>query len=695
MCRRFGVAFLLIVLGTIARAQNPHDEGIQAGRNAQPIIKGFINPGSATAVLPPGYYNANPPQTSLYRSTNLSGFTAAQIAYCGTPIAANDVTCQAIRTALASAATPRPAVLATDPAVTAANAVASNPAGQGVSLSGIYSACTTQTNQISPALYDVQSCNNYYLRSIDDPCQKNLTVDVTWQCPPGAIAGPTRTIDTSGAAVWLCKVQTTQDVYTCPAGWNGPALLPIPPSFNFGMACSDPISGQVVAATLTTVTQIVDAPATAVETDRWDNQCAGYEARVPPGALPPDGVDAATAAGTIGNVSSIDKCYRVASTCSDPGTAPRIINDHPVTRACWQWSNAFDCVTADGRSDCNQPRFGQCVASGAPTCVEWDTITNPPFCSHARQDFQCRTADPVTQTVQNCGTQTFCEGGTCWDTSHPPDTDFARSVAYLEAEREAGKYLDASQLQVFKGFHNTCTKKLFGLVNCCNRGGTNALSMFTNLSMAINAVSTVGKAAFSSYTYDALFASDAPNFVIAGFEGLLGTGFDSGLAGILAGDLSVADFVMSLVPSYWTIAMLAIQYSGILSCADQEKVTAMKRDARLCVEFGDYCSRCITVFGRCVACLERTKSFCCFNSHLARIINEQGRRQIGKTWGSNTAQNPDCSGFSVAQLQSLDFSRLDLSEFYAEISPTLPNASTYVGNANSKIPSCYFGNGKC
>ena len=121
----------------------------------------------------------------------------------------------------------------------------------------------------------------------------------------------------------------------------------------------------------------------------------------------------------------------------------------------------------------------------------------------------------------------------------------------------------------------------------------------------------------------------------------------------------------------------------------------MKRDARLCVEFGDYCSRCITVFGRCVACLERTKSFCCFNSHLARIINEQGRRQIGKTWGSNTAQNPDCSGFSVAQLQSLDFSRMDLSEFYAEISPTLPSASTYVGNANSKIPSCYFGNGKC
>ena len=345
--------------------------------------------------------------------------------------------------------------------------------------------------------------------------------------------------------MWSCKVQTTQDVYTCPAGWNGPSLMPIPPSYNLGIGCSDPASGQVVAATLTTITKIVDVAATPVVTDVWDNPCAGYEARVPPGALPPDGVDAASATGTIGTVSSIDKCYRTASSCSDPGTAPRVINDYPVTRACWQWSNRFDCVTADGRSDCSQPRFGQCTAIGAPTCVEWDTITSPPFCSHERLDFSCRVADPVTQTVQNCGTQTFCEGGSCWDTSYPPDGDFARSVAYLEAQREAGKYLDASQLQVFKGFHNTCTKKLFGLVNCCNRGGTNAISMFTNLSMAVNAISTVGKAGFSSYTYDALFTSDAPDFVISGFESLFGTGFDSGLAGILAGDLSVADFVIS------------------------------------------------------------------------------------------------------------------------------------------------------
>ena len=327
-------------------------------------------------------------------------------------------------------------------------------------------------------------------------------------------------------------------------------MMPIPPSFSLGIGCSDPTSGQVVAATLTTVTQIVDVPATPLETDVWDNQCAGYEARVPPGALPPDGVDAATATGSIGTVSTIDKCYRTASVCSEPGTAPHIINDHPVTRACWQWSNTFDCVTADASSDCNQPRFGQCAASGVPVCVEWDTIIQPPFCSHVRQDFQCQTADPVTQTVQNCGTQAFCEGGHLLGHEPPARCGF-RALGHPISKpgaKPASTWTRAScrcsRVLTIRATRSSSAWSIAAIAAAPRRSG-----LFTDLSMAMNAVSTVGKAAFSNYTYDALFASDAPHFVLAGFESLLGTGFDSGLAGILAGDLSVADFVMSLVPS--------------------------------------------------------------------------------------------------------------------------------------------------
>ena len=134
-----------------------------------------------------------------------------------------------------------------------------------------------------------------------------------------------------------------------------------------------------------------------------------------------------------------------------------------MTRACWQWTNSFDCVDLDPRSDCSQPRFGQCAVLGPRSCIDQDTFFSPPVCTAWRTDFQCQTRGPVYDTVADCGTQQFCTEGTCWDTGHPPDTDFARTVTLLEAQREAGKYLDVNALRVFKGFDNRCDKKLFGL----------------------------------------------------------------------------------------------------------------------------------------------------------------------------------------------------------------------------------------
>lgn len=130
--------------------------------------------------------------------------------------------------------------------------------------------------------------------------------------------------------------------------------------------------------------------------------------------------------------------------------------------------------------------------------------------------------------------------------------------------------------------------------------------------------------------------------------------------------------------------MLAIQLSGILNCEQAEQVLAMKRDSRLCHSVGSYCSSRTPIIKVCV---EKTESYCCFNSRLARILNEQGRAQIARSWGS--AERPDCGGFSLAQLQSLDFSRMDLSEFYAEIAPTLPDAGAMRARAQQKVESYY------
>jgi hypothetical protein len=114
------------------------------------------------------------------------------------------------------------------------------------------------------------------------------------------------------------------------------------------------------------------------------------------------------------------------------------------------------------------------------------------------------------------------------------------------------------------------------------KGGGTSGSLFSTMALISGAGGQAVGAVGSSYTYDALFTADAPDMVIAGFEALFGAGGgSSALAGLIAGELSVGSFMTSLVPGPWTIAMLAIQLSGLMSCEQAEQVLAMKNDNRL------------------------------------------------------------------------------------------------------------------
>jgi len=102
-------------------------------------------------------------------------------------------------------------------------------------------------------------------------------------------------------------------------------------------------------------------------------------------------------------------------------------------------------------------------------------------------------------------------------------------------------------------------------------------------------------------------------------------------------------------------------------CSNEEREVKKRRIGGTCSEVGDYCAK--RIFG---VCIKKKKTYCCFNSKLGRIINEQGRPQIGKSFGS--AKNPDCEGFTPEEMSKLDFSRLDLSEYVndmqSEIDPS-------------------------
>ena len=56
-------------------------------------------------------------------------------------------------------------------------------------------------------------------------------------------------------------------------------------------------------------------------------------------------------------------------------------------------------------------------------------------------------------------------------------------------------------------------------------------------------------------------------------------------------------------------------------------------------------------------------SYCCFSSPLSRILQVQIRQQLKTGWGS--AEQPDCSGITPETLQTVDWNRIELSEWLA------------------------------
>lgn len=99
-------------------------------------------------------------------------------------------------------------------------------------------------------------------------------------------------------------------------------------------------------------------------------------------------------------------------------------------------------------------------------------------------------------------------------------------------------------------------------------------------------------------------------------------------------------------------------------CDQQDMETGMLRGSGMCHEVGTYCAS--SILGVCV---QKAKGHCCFNTKLGRIIQEQGRPQLKSfnSIGWGTPKKPYCRGFTPDEFQALDFSKMDLSEYYADI----------------------------
>ncbi len=352
---------------------------------------------------------------------------------------------------------------------------------------------------------------------------------------------------------------------------------------------------------------------------------------------------------------------------------------------CYQRTDTYACLTGKADNECAQYSSNPKCSLSSSTCSDQDKLNGQ--CLYQAQTYQCETTPASTKTVLDCAGQQFCLGGNCFNRGYTPDKDFGTAMAMMETAREGGVYGDADSL--FGGQEGKCTIKLFGLANCCKTSGGGAA--FSN-SALIRAAAETGKQALdagSAYVYDALYdASTLQKGLGAalgavGADGLFNPSF--GFYGFSYQFLPSQGFVyVGFDPTSLAIQVGLIILSDLMSCGQDEQMLALKRGQNLCHSVGTYCSQELSLLLFKI-CIEHTQSYCCYNSRLARIINEQGRGQIGKGWGS--PESPQCGGFTQAEFARLDFSTMDLSEFIGEImaNVTLPDSGAMRSEAQSRI----------
>ncbi len=259
-------------------------------------------------------------------------------------------------------------------------------------------------------------------------------------------------------------------------------------------------------------------------------------------------------------------CSYGTKACSQ-GHQTRVINGHPVTRGCWQYTFTYHC---------EHPCQNNCGPLRARGCEQIQTACKQMIdktCVVHTQTYQCKGNKTTTDTIVG-GNTPFCLDGTCRDQSFERNDEMMSSLAQLSLLKEMQGKLGT----LFKGTTDRCSRAVLDFKDCCGSG------------------------------------------------------------------------------SGWGVGL------GLAGCGAEEKNLQLKRKNGLCHFVGTHCSQRDKVFK---ICLQKKSTYCCFGSKLLKAFHEQGRPQIGMGWG--TSEDPLCRGFTVEEIQLIDFSKLDLREAFEDL----------------------------
>ncbi|PNU05369.1 conjugal transfer protein TraN [Novosphingobium guangzhouense] len=315
-----------------------------------------------------------------------------------------------------------------------------------------------------------------------------------------------------------------------------------------------------------------------------------------------------------------------AEVCTDSDPQTRIINGVPVTQPCWAWQTNYTCNEITQGNDCGE-------------------LDDKPECTYVRDECIDDEDDPdytpgackVSQKVYRCPVPTT------------PGNDPKQYV---------------------------CGNDVYCINGDCETIEREASTEFKDALVALHALGQAGE------------EFDEENFTV--FSGERDTchkpvfGLVNCCAGKTSGLLTAGAGAAAIAGGPTAIAALATPFLTMFLCSTDEKMLDIKDRMGFCHKVGTYCSS--SVLG---ICKTKRTAYCCFESKLSRILQEQGRPQLGKPWGK--PKKEQCQGFTIDEFSRLDLSVMDFTEVYSEFvdAAKLPDEVSTLSEIQDKIQDYY------
>ena len=376
-----------------------------------------------------------------------------------------------------------------------------------------------------------------------------------------------------------------------------------------------------------------------------------------------------------------------------------------VSQTCWQYAYKYACANASVNT-CAP--FESNKACGVLSSKCTGTTAETGQCAEYTNVYKCLTQAAKTATKMVCSNGLFDTAS--MPTPSNPNHSFASAAAAQEILREGQVY---GKNGIFSGVPESCTEGYFGIKNCC-KTAPGAKSNAAVVSLAVGAAAGTAKFlgekaidAASPYVFDAMYSSGVfteglENYVFSNSSAYLnnagqlaGTnaaaggismgayGFTYGTgtfqaynaSAMIGGNINISSQLgmtgsngfVSFNPYVFAAMVTITVIQSLATCTEDEQMLSMHKGASLSTFVSKDCSSKVPIVGTCI---EWTSRYCSFNSVLAKIINTQGKPQLGLSLSN-------CSGMTPEQLSQLDFTRIDMSEFTQGV----------VNNAQSNLPT--------